>query len=359
MDLISNVIAVRGEVGYASDSEKNGLFKVNMETGECRYIKSFPNERILFAGLHGFAEWVGEKIFFIPQAGRHISVVHSDTLEIDTIEIPQIIRKDISYYSPKFKFTRLIQYNGFLWLIPATYPGILKINPNTYETKIIDNWLPTDGYFFRRAVCLKANMLYVASGNNNNVLLLDLDSEKGEIKRIGELNNGMMDMCEFGEDFVMAPRKNGAVVRWNPMTNEIHEYNKYPEEFESGNIVFIYSYQYDNQIILVPDHANTGIRLSENGLWTEKELIWKRVQENSVSIIAESESRIYCREYGGGATKRCYFVDKSTNVLTAYQLFICNPEERLKGIAESVARSDEIVIEKSTYNLRDWIKSNS
>ena len=87
---------------------------------------------------------------------------------------------------------------------------------------------------FRRGVCVRNNILYAASGNNNNVLIFDMDLEKGEVAHIGKDNNGIMDMCECGKDFIMASRKSGAVVKWNPVSKTTEEYTEYPKDFESG-----------------------------------------------------------------------------------------------------------------------------
>ena len=78
MELIFLAIAIKDQIGYVSDFERNGLFEVNIETGESRYICLFPNEKTTLAGLHCHGEWIGNKVYFIPAAGNYLSVYHTD-----------------------------------------------------------------------------------------------------------------------------------------------------------------------------------------------------------------------------------------------------------------------------------------
>lgn len=354
MEVIFNVIAIKNNIGYASDLEKNGLFEVNIETGECRFIKIFPNEEVIINHLHGCAEWIGNKVFFIPSAGENISVYHTDTKEIETVKIPQVPKNN--NYNPKLKFTKVISYNGFLWLIPATYPGILKFNPDKNEIMVMDDWIPDDGYMFRRAICARGNTVYAASGNNNNVLIFDMDSGNGEVVKVGKANNGMMDICECGEDFIMAPRKYGAVIKWNPISNMTEEYNEYPEEFEPGEIVFQYIYECESQFILAPAYASHGIRLSDNRLIIENYILWKTDRNTKVEFMFETDTQIYFREFSANLPNRFYFVDKKNNDLAFCQFHVINPDERKNEIAKAVVANCEIVKESSSFGLKDWIK---
>jgi hypothetical protein len=355
MELVFDVIAIKDHIGYASDFEKNGLFEVDIESGECKFIKTFPNEDIMVNRLHGHAEWIEGRIYFIPSAGNNISVFYPETTEIETIEIPRIVKKRDDFYNLKLKFVKSIVHNGFLWIIPATYPGILKLNLNTHKISLINNWVPNDGYMFRRGVCVRNNIVYAASGNNNSVLIFDVNSEKGEIVHIGKNNFGMMDMCEFGGDFIMAPRKQGAVVKWNPGTSVIEEYREYPAEFVPGEIVFQCVYRRESQIICVPAHANCGIILNEKKLDIDNEIQWKIDASNSLELMYEHNNKMCFREYKGNQVNRFYYIDKESGELSNCCFIVINPDERLKDIALSA--KCEIIKESKSFGLQEWINA--
>lgn len=357
MELIFSVIAIKDNIGYASDFDRNGLFEVDIESGKCRFIMTFPNEDVMVSRLHEHAVWIGNKVYFIPASGKHISVFNTETKEVETIEIPQFSKKQNNNYNPKLKFIKAIEHNGCLWLIPSTYPGIIRLNINTNEIRVISNWIPENGYMFRRAVCVKNNKIYAASGNNNNVLIFDMNIENGNILKVGKTNSGVMDMCEVGEFFVMAPRKDGGVIRWNPESGIVKEYNNYPKEFESGDIVFQYIYESNSQIVLVPAHANYGIRLVDNCLNIDDEVIWKNSPNNKISLVYECEDRACFREYSSNSTIRFFCVEKNSNNLMRCNFNIINPDERLKAITKSSAENHEVIKETTSFGLEEWIQS--
>lgn len=357
MELVFNVIAIKGDVGYASDFERNGLFKIDIKTGKSKYIGLFPEEEIMTSRLHSCCEWVDNKVFFIPAAGKNISIFDVESKEIETIEIPTVSKTQNFGYKPKLKFSKVIQHSGYLWLIPATYPGIIKLDLNTHRIVTISNWLPNDGFMFRRAVYIKGNVVYVASGNNNNVLIFDLSSGTGSIRKIGRLNNGIMDMCENGEELVMAPRKEGAVVEWNIATDEVKEYNDYPVGFNSGEIVFQCIYKSGCDFILVPAHASHGIRLSDEKLKIDNDIQWKTGTTTKVEFMFENEKTIYLREILMDMSNRFYFVNKSDGRLKEFDFTITNPEERQKVIVNAAKEKQEVLKETSSFGLQEWLKT--
>lgn len=355
MKLISHVLAVNGNIGYASELEKNGLFEVNLETGDSKYICLFPDEEITRGRIHSSAVCIDERVFFVPEAGNNISIYHINTGDVETIKIP-IFAKNHTY-NPRFKFAKSIVYGHCLWLIPATYPGILKFDLQTNEIAIIDNCFINTEYMFRRAICIKKNMIFAASGINNRVLIFDVDLETGKIVSIGNNNNGIMDMCMSGDDFIMAPRKKGAVIKWNYSTNVIEEYNDYPATFKFGEIVFERVYEYGSQFFIAPGHASNGVRLTDVGLSIEDEVCWKTDNESKVGFMFEANNRLYFREQFLNQSNRFYFVDRNNNEMSPCDFQIVNPTERKSAFVHAATEKHEVIKESKTFGLQDFIKS--
>ena len=74
IELTFEAIAIKDNVGYASDYDSNSLFKVDMKTEECTFIGLFDDEPFDVKRLHSAAVWIDDKIYFIPLAGERISV---------------------------------------------------------------------------------------------------------------------------------------------------------------------------------------------------------------------------------------------------------------------------------------------
>ncbi len=355
MELIFNAIAIKDNIGYASDYERNGLFEVDINTGACKYIRLFPNEEVMSSYLHSCCVWIENKVYFIPAAGKNISIYNVDTREIVTIEIPYELDGLNADYSKRLKFSKAFEREDYLWIMPATYPGIIKLNIKTEKIVIINNWLPNDGFMFRRAVCAKGNVIYAASGNNNNILIFDLDTEIGRIKKIGALNNGVMDMCENGEDLVMAPRLKGAVIKWNLVTNEIKEYCDYPKCFIPGKIVFSHIYPNEQEYILVPANASHGIRLQDGKLIVDDIIQWKTDIMAKVELMFELNNQLYLREISNNLSNRFYVVNKNDNEVFDFCFVIINEEERKKAFIQATTNNQEVMRETSTFRFTDWL----
>lgn len=353
MELISKVVVTKGNIGYASDFERNGLFKINVETCECEYLREFPDEDINVAGLHCCAKWIGNKVYFIPAAGKNIAVYDTESGEIKTIQIPHANKK----YKDSMKFVSAVDYVDSLWIIPATYPGVLKLNVTTEKLSLINQWVGNDDYMFRRGIVVKNNFFYVANGSNNIVLIFDMNKEEGRIQRVGTNNNGVQDMCEFEGYLVLAPRECGAVVKWNPETNKIWEFREYPQGFNPQKIVFTDVYDFGAELLFVPANSNCGIRLSGEKLIMETEIQWKHKSENKIEFLFETSGKIYFREINRDSTNTCYFVDRQNNKLMECQFTIINSETCKNHIINASIESNEILKESVSIGLDDWLKT--
>ena len=353
MELISKAVATKGNIGYASDFERNGLFKINLETYECEYLHSFPDENINVTGLHCCAKWVENKIYFIPTAGKNIAVYDVESDEIKTIQIPDANRK----YKSGMKFISAVEYSDSLWIIPATYPGVLKLNMTTGELTIINQWVGDDDYMFRRGIVVKDNFFYAANGTDNIVLVFDMSREEGRIQHVGTNNHGTQDMCEFEGFLVLAPRECGAIVKWNPEKNVICEFCDYPEGFSPQKIVFTDVYAYESELIFVPSNSNCGIRLAGEKIIMESEIQWKYKDDNKIEFMFETNEKIYFREIHKDLNSTCFFVERQNNNLTECRFTIINSQTYKDYILKSSIEANEVLKESMFIGLDDWLKT--
>lgn len=350
-------IAVRDGVGYASDYDKNGLYKVNMETGDCEFLDVFEDQPMNKKRLHSCAKWIENKIYFIPDSANRIAVYDLGNGNLESISIFQEDVDQYAFYKRNFNFIDAIEYNGFLWMFPCTYPGVLRLDLYTNEIKRLDNWVNNTEYYFRAKLCLEESKVIIPNGIGNEVLVFDLEKECGKLIRIGHRYNGAMCIRKIGDDYWLAPRNQGAIVSWNRLTNKIKEYDVYPNKFEIGKVGFSNIYRYKDDIIVSPLMANMGLVLTKGRLEEEKSIEWKQDPLSSLQYLFETELYYYYRELSDKNRSRYFRVNKCDNTVSDYK-FHCLIRNEMKKTIIQKFESNKIILEEGlVINLQDFIKN--
>lgn len=255
------VAVVNEEEVYGASYDFNALFKLDIKTGSCKYMAMFPYERIESRRLYVSAIVVEENIYFIPTAADNIDVYNTVTGEFTIIPIRSVDKTKYSGYSRAQKFFAATQYKKYIYMLPATYPGIVRIDTTDNTLECFDSWVGENRYSFRKSVAVDNNYLYIPSAINNIVLKFDMDNCSGQILHVGTKNKGCWGICKVGECFWMSPSGSGVILKWNPTTGDTEEYGNYPEEFNRENYGFTKIYYKNDKIKLIPSYANMGIQL--------------------------------------------------------------------------------------------------
>lgn len=349
-------IAIQNNIGYASDYNRNGLFKVELDTGKCEYIKMFDGEPVNRYRMHCSAVWRKDKIYYIPGSGNGIDIysVQNNTIEMIAVPFPEY--KKYSFYNPQYKFIGAVTQEDVLWLIPSTYPGIIRFDTKSKDMKIIDDWLEDDEYMFRGGYTVENNQIIMANGKSNAVLIFDMEKEKGNIIHIGTMNNGVMSICNTKEGIWFAPRLQGAIVLWKKETNEIIEFNEFPQGFISKEVVFSKVYGYKDGVEFVPAKANCALRYS-NGKFIIVEFDkWKKHCNSVVECLFETEAYMYFREISDNKTCRYVRLDKVTNLISDWEFVWYDDDKREKDIIRICSENKKEIRENNNMGLREFIK---
>lgn len=131
---------------YASAVGINGLFEVDLETGDARYVKSFVREKVCHP-IHRCAFLYGKEAWFIPQNGRYLSVVNLETMEIEYVEPPY--RRREGHPDPRFATAYScggIVEGKYLYLVPMAVDALLLVDLE--QKKIYPYYgVSEEGYF--------------------------------------------------------------------------------------------------------------------------------------------------------------------------------------------------------------------
>lgn len=352
--LTFKTIVIKGNTGYASAYEKNGLYEVNIKTGECTFLGNFK-EKALKRGLHSKAVRIKNKVFFVPDAADSIAVYDIEMQDISSISLPIITAGKNRFYSADMKFIDALQQGNFLWLIPSTFPGVLRLNLITYEYTLFDSWIPKEGYIFRAEACVEGNSFIIPSVNNNYVLKFNMNSQSAQSYRIGKENHGILCMKKIRGEYYLAPCIAGPIIAWNPSSGSIKEYMDYPDSFEGGNGAFCDIYSREGKVYFIPMEANMGI-VMDGGVLKEDKTIFKKCEKTSdIFKVFETSTHVCYHEYRYGAFRRYFMVNINNREISEKYYCIVNISEDIKKTLEHASKGKEFMFDDGIFGINDLL----
>ena len=177
----------------------NGIFKADKETGESKFITNFPQYPNSAVRLYIACTLVKRKIVFAPCNAREIAVYDIDKKELNTISLD----KRTVEHCKSALFFAAFKYERFAYLIGMSYPGILKIDVETYEVYVIRG--PFERYYikgkydyeahFRHSVTLRDNILYLPAICENGLVCMNMENCDYEFLEILPKDSKAWDVC--------------------------------------------------------------------------------------------------------------------------------------------------------------------
>lgn len=210
-------------------AENNLIYSISDESGNIDIIGVIPEERM--DGQHlccKICVW-NRKLIFVPyMAGKcWIFDMVTEKWNQITLKKPRIGRK----------FHMGIVYNDKLFMIPFRYDALVIVDLKTFDVIEKDDYIAPQlkidhksGVFFNGCVVEDNNVL-AASSSANAVLKFNMDNYDCEWKILGDSNNCYSGITKYKNDYWLAPRKNGCIVKWDG-DKEISEFplnGNYPD----------------------------------------------------------------------------------------------------------------------------------
>lgn len=153
----------------------------------------------------------------------------------------------------------------YMFLFPDRYPYLVRYCLDTGKIDYIDGIQSfyirmVDGEWEIGGTTFYEKELWFASPEDNRILCLDIDTLEARIIDIPYENyrgtQSFFRKLPDGEDFWLLPRKGLTIIRWNPKTGAVREYNSVPEQFRVTRWPFEYE---------ADEHPFSGITLFEEG----------------------------------------------------------------------------------------------
>jgi hypothetical protein len=215
--------ALAGDVFYGMTGKRNVLFSICIKTASVTFIRAIGEEGQ--GELYMGASVVGGKVYFAPYNAADILSYDTETNEIQTIALPMA-------ECPKPLFNNMVCHDNSLFLLPASYPGILKYDLSTKVFAVCDEWLPPmaqaktveDKRPFCKDMCIVGNKLYACFADVSLLLEYDMATGESQLFRVSDRDYSLSALGYDGEFFWLFGLDKAAgetiIRKWNKSTPE-------------------------------------------------------------------------------------------------------------------------------------------
>ena len=134
-----------------------------------------------------------------------------------------------------FSFPR--KYGQYLLLPPINYPAVVRYDTVTGEIKYFTEnkevfVKEVNGQKISYYSLVYKNSLYIASPLDNMVYKLDIESGESTVIELPIRSRcGAYALAEYKEEIWITPYDGQVIVRWNPLSNEAREYERFSRRF--------------------------------------------------------------------------------------------------------------------------------
>lgn len=263
----SFIAPVSEDKAYSCAMGFNALFEINLQNGECAYIKKFQQEDSDASFLYCRAYTIGDCIVFAPCTARNIAIYNYVT---KTSEVIALADEHLQSEPGTVLFADAVLHKNCIYMIGASKPIILKYNVITKEQKVI-SYIPNKSFLFRKGVLLDGDTIIAVSLNTNLVLEYNITSGKIETYELTFEFKGAYSCCRKSGAYWMAPRAKGSgFVRWKKKQDKSIVLPKIPKDinYYSGAL-FSKILSYGDYLYAIPEYAPCGLRVNADTMEIE------------------------------------------------------------------------------------------
>lgn len=225
-----------------------------------------------YGGDYSVVLEIEQNLYVCPKNVQHILVIEEGGRR-RKVELEQTEVKESA-------FSWALQDGKFIYLLPVKYPAIVRYDTITEEIKYytdhIDMLMDERGIIRIEGCWRIKEKLCIFSVIDGRIYTLDTDSGRADVIEL-PFTSGCkyMDFRAYREEYILLPYCNEhmKIGRWNPETNEVHEYDQFPKDFQCMDTVagkeyverpFSSGVIYGDNLYLTSDYANMYIKLDLN-----------------------------------------------------------------------------------------------
>lgn len=276
---------------------------------------------------------IDKKFYVCPRNAQNILIIDEKGKK-KKIELERIKAKADT-------FIWSIQWEQYIFLLPHRYPALVKYDTSSGEIHYIRDNIDViakevDGIVKSGGCGGRNGKLYLTSPTDKKILILNVETDECTVSEIPVKSQcGYRTIMLYRDDFYLLPYEGEkiSIIRWNPDTNEVREYDRFPHGFQCidqimGNECmerpFLSGTFYMDYLYLAPDCSNMYIRLNiVTGEMTEwkppfteeqgKEYFYSDVKSSFLWGWADEDGKVKVFSYPG---RKLYEINLGTNDYT-------------------------------------------
>ena len=213
---------------------------------------------------------IDSKLYVCPQNAQDILVIHKGGKR-NRIQLEQALIKSGAFH---WSF----QHGKWLILRPIRYPAIVRYNIGNGEVRYFKEHIDIfvkeiDGALKIGGSVLQNGKFYNFSPVDRQVYVLDVETGESVVREVPTKNQcGYASAIIYKGEFWLMPYggEKLSVTCWNPETDEVKEYDQFPEGFacvepntkcQCAELPFINGAFYGQHLYLTPNFGNMYVRL--------------------------------------------------------------------------------------------------
>ena len=185
-----------------------------------------------------FCITIDGKTFACPCSAQEMLEVDAKGVT-DRIKLERTTERSDSFYNA-------VQCKNYIFLLPFNYNYIVRFDTKSKQIRYIKADLEIfvnkfNGEILFGGFCVHNGHLFLGSPCDNRILDIDCESCVHTVRKVKVSDNfGFMTMASDGTHIWISSFRGKYIAKWNPVTNDIVEYNNFPENFVCKNPLLKY-----------------------------------------------------------------------------------------------------------------------
>lgn len=333
--------------------ETNGLFSLNLANRTCEYKQMIQGEAPMGKRLYVAAVVSDKKVYFVPASAKEIAVYNTDSNTISKLSFR--IPEDDNY-NPKKNFSGAVCFGNFIFMVPWTYPSVIRIDTMDDSIEYFDEWVSDDPFDFRKSIYVEGNRFFIPSAINNIVFEFDMQKCKGKIHHVDENNKGCWSICKAQGKLWLSPVGEGPIICWDVDVNKTKDYSAYPYGYQGNGFCFTKNYLVKDRIYFISAFGNMSISLDLNSEILEKCDVEELNGKDSISCMYQIGNNLFLKTVKEENEKSICLNMNDNSITDVCDWIVVNLQEYIGDLLKIQMQNDDIFRENNRFGLSDFLE---
>ena len=264
-----NIVKANGSYWFTSIGY-NALFKMDEDADKAEFVGCFSKEqdaRRLYLDIVQYQD----KLVFVPLRAEAIALYDMNTGEFSYVPLclPAEDMNTGVAYSADNKFTFAGIWKNNLYLFPATYPAIIKLDMESYEVEYLyepirqlnKRVLTEEGIYFWKGI-IEDNLVKMWCEPAKAIVEFDMNSESLQVcKQLSDIDM-YIEVVSDGKNYWLIPREKKAKLLKLSEDFQIIESILLPEGITEDGISYLRGVCLDDYLVVFPGAAEHVMKVS-------------------------------------------------------------------------------------------------